>query len=134
MKPKPQSKTSEEGRLCYVSGTTAWFTTQDLRAQWGDDWGTPGMEKLAGLPYRYTKYDREDGLSPWEISSLEFGGEFLLPFDPPGKTKWSVAEVNAGACPWLRGRDPAGTLVEIPAGVTKSEFLQLLERVSPASA
>jgi len=92
------------------------------------------MGKLAGLPYRYTKYDREDGLSPWEISSVEFAGDFLLPFDPPGKTGWSVSEINAGACPWLRGMDPHGVLVEIPAGVTKSEFLQLVGRGSMVPA
>lgn len=130
MKARSAKHASPEGRLCYVGGTTAWFTTQDLRSQWGDDWGSPGYERVSGLPYRYTKYDREDGLSPWEIVPVEFSGEFLRPCDPPGPTRWSVGELNAGARPWLRGRDPSGSPVEIPAGVGLAEFRRLVASAS----
>lgn len=113
-----------------MAGSTAWFTTQDLRAQWGDDWGSPGYEQVSGLPYRYTKYDREDGLKAWSVSTVEFVGNFLPPHEPPGKTRWSVQQINDQARPWLRGRDSAGSLVEINAGVSVEEFRRLIAACS----
>jgi hypothetical protein len=37
--------------LCYVDGPWAYFTTQPLREQWGDDWSDAPYEHNAGPPY-----------------------------------------------------------------------------------
>ena len=35
-----------EPRLCYIEGNAAFFTTQPVHEQWGDDWNDPGALAL----------------------------------------------------------------------------------------
>lgn len=57
---------------------------------------------------------------------MEFSGELLRPFDPPGQTQWSVGDLNEGNRPWLRGQSSTGAAVEIHAGVGIDEFRRLI--------
>ena len=41
----------KEPILCYVKGPWAYFTTQPLKKQWGDDWDDAPYEHNAGEPY-----------------------------------------------------------------------------------
>lgn len=41
--------------LCYVDGPWAYFTTQPLAKQWGDDWNDAPYEHNAGEPYEPCK-------------------------------------------------------------------------------
>lgn len=46
------AKTStKEPILCYIDGPWAYFTTQNLHKQWGDDWDDRPYECNAGSPY-----------------------------------------------------------------------------------
>ncbi len=111
-------------KLCLVQGDCAWFTTQELKSQWGDDWGESGYEIAAGPPHQYTKYDKEDSLEPWQIARIKFSGSFLLPHDPPAPKSWSVKSVNEGLRPWLRGTGTQGTA--LMAGASVEEFCQFV--------
>lgn len=42
---------NEHAVPCYVEGNRAWFTTQSLDKQWGDDWNDAPYEHNAGRPY-----------------------------------------------------------------------------------
>ena len=54
-------------KLCYVEGNIAYFTTQDLDKQWGDDWDDAPYEHNAGLPYLPSVYYYADGRSQKNI-------------------------------------------------------------------
>lgn len=45
------NKINTAGTLCYVDGNRAYFTTQPLDQQWGDDWDDAPYEHNAGTPY-----------------------------------------------------------------------------------
>lgn len=126
--PVPKNAPPERKKLslCYVEKNRAWFTTQPLALQWGDDWGESIASASPGQPYGYTKYDREDGMDPWELVSLRFSGQFRHPSEDSSTRRRSVAEINAGAAPWLTGTSPGGASVEIGAGVGIDEFRNLV--------
>lgn len=42
---------SDDFKLCYINGSTAYFTTLSLDDQWGDDWDDAPYEHNAGTPY-----------------------------------------------------------------------------------
>lgn len=42
---------NKDFKLCYIDGCWAYFTTQDLDKQWGDDWDDVPYEHNAGDPY-----------------------------------------------------------------------------------
>lgn len=97
--PVVPSFVNPDAQLCYVSGQMAWFTTQTLSAQWGDDWNDAPYAFNAGEPY-------EDDQSPprWQLYRLMFACSKL---EPIGERYGyvSVQEINAGEWPWLVG-DP----------------------------
>ena len=104
--------------LCYVEGNWAYFTTQELSKQWGDDWDDAPYEHNAGTPY---EYDGEEDAHPWEIVKVAWDGPFETPDYNHLNSPWSVEQINAGAVAWLVARY-ADPMVVIPAGVTLSEF------------
>ena len=48
-------------KLCYIEKNFAYFTTQDLEKQWGDDWDDAPYEHNAGTPYEPRIFYYADG-------------------------------------------------------------------------
>ncbi len=107
--------------LCYAEEGEAWFTTQDLRNQWGDYWGEKSYKRVSGHPHAYTKYDREEGLEIWDIVRVSFSGPFSLPHP-----SMSVEEINAKKAPWLSASSSQTSPIEIFAGTTLDEFVDMV--------
>lgn len=82
--------------LCYIEEPWAFFTTQPLDKQWGDDWDDAPYEHNAERPYRPLR----DGES-WSIIQIAFEGQFETPASFHWNSPWSVQAINAGATPWL---------------------------------
>lgn len=65
-------------KLCYIessgSGGTAYFTTNDLDRQWGDDWNDAPYEHNAGSPYEWLEYMGDRGIAKYEIRKVDFSG------------------------------------------------------------
>jgi hypothetical protein len=132
-------------KLCYIENGTAYFTTQELSEQWGDDWDDAPYESNAGTPYRphiryfadgrsekIAEYWNEDGTPMWEIQKVKFDCYNL---DSPADKgyKVSVMEINAGAVAWLYGttKDSDGNRIHITvlAGDTIDEFKQKIRQM-----
>jgi hypothetical protein len=127
-----------EYKLCYVKDDTAYFTTQDLDKQTGDDWDDAPYEHNAGTPYgpsisyfadgheeKNSQDWNADGTPKFEIYHLKFTAWRLeTPADNVHNSRYSVKDVNAGAVAWLRGNLDDGTPIAIPAGASIDEFKQ----------
>lgn len=123
--------------LCYVSGQWAFFTTQELSEQWGDDWGDVPFEHNAGEPYRYDEHDAKRGKRPWTITKLVFESSLESPNEWISNSSWSVQDINNKATPWLSSgkygkRDKDGNPIEIWAGTTLSEFIRIVQGIGGA--
>ena len=108
-------------RLCYIDGPWAYFTTQPLADQWGDDWNDAPYEHNAGTPYG--PLDDET----FEIVKVAWDGDWDTPCAGHGNSPWSVQQINAGAVAWLlstpwRKRGP----FVIMAGTTLDRFCDLI--------
>lgn len=118
--------------LCYVSGNVAYFTTQALESQWGDDWNDAPYEHNAGPPYTpfcINDWDQH-GKPMWAIYKLMFDGPFVTPDHTHANSPFSVDDINAKAIAWLR-TDPLFSTqppVSIPAGTTIQDFLTLIQQ------
>jgi uncharacterized protein (TIGR02996 family) len=144
--------------LCYVDGGEAFFTTQPLSEQWGDDWNDAPYEHNAGDPYEPCWHNlpkhvndpgrkitrpgelcrcdicrrdwNEDGTPKWHVVSVYFAGtEYEPPSTGRPNSPYSVEQINAGAVPWLR----APSYAEFPpptimAGTTLPAFCAAIER------
>ncbi|HXV41904.1 MAG TPA: hypothetical protein VEC96_02480 [Anaerolineae bacterium] len=115
-------------KLCYVSGSWAYFTTQDLEKQWGDDWNDAPYEHNAGSPYRFGERNRERGEEPWEIKEVAFDGPLETPADRAwsGNSHYSVQQINAGSVAWLSTDAWVKKPVVIPAGTSLPDFIRLV--------
>ena len=104
--------------LCYVRKPWAYFTTEELSKQWGDDWDDCPYEHNAGEPY-------EDNGS--KIVKLAFSAELETPKD---KGKYSVKEINSGTVAWLTTPSwHSGEKISISAGTPISKFIESIEKV-----
>lgn len=116
-------------KLCYVDDHFAYFTTQKLRDQGGDDWNDIPYEHNAGKPYDWcTAY----GTPGWEICKVAFEGPGLnTPADIArgGNSSYSVDMINAGMVPWLAS-DPRYTdppYYQIYAGASIEDFTRIIQ-------
>jgi hypothetical protein len=108
--------------LCYVDGPWAYFTTQDLNEQWGDDWDDAPYEHNAGEPYTAYK-EGED----WQIIKVAFDGPLESPADIAGSnSRYSVRDINAGAVAWLMTRFTDKPIC-VQAGSTLATFRLAVE-------
>lgn len=108
--------------LCYVSGCWAYFTTQPLADQWGDDWDDAPYEHNAGSPYTPSDKNIAEGKS-WDIVKVAFDGPFETPCEHHLNSPYSVLDINVGVVAWLRrSRWDSGPPVAIPAGTTLADF------------
>jgi hypothetical protein len=126
-------------KLCYIEKSFAYFTTQDLDKQWGDDWDDAPYEHNAGTPYtphiHYFTADRQekvetdwnaDGTPKWEIVKIAFCSVAETPAQMSfvGSSQYSVKQINAGLTPWLTSREHNKWLF---AGVSINSFVKFIE-------
>lgn len=137
---------SENYKLCYVEDNFAYFTTKELKDQWGDDWNDAPYEHNAGEPYepcwhntpeQIEKNDgkcecgccvrdwNEDGTPKWKVMKVAYDGCFDTPSSNCANSNFSVEDINAGAVPWLSNK---WDKVFINAGVSFEEFKSLVKK------
>lgn len=112
----------KEPVLCCILGDFAYFTTQPLSKQWGDDWNDAPYECNAGPPYIPYKEDEH-----WEIVVVAFKHpEYETPGDFHYNSPFSVEMINKKNSPWLADyyNYTKGELLPIFAGVPLSEFIE----------
>lgn len=109
-------------QLCFVQETEAYFTTQDLNQQGGDDWDDVSYESNAGTPYGPPEGDN------WKIIKLHFDAPYLLqPCDLQLNSPYSVDMINRGDTPWLFTSDyDSERSIKIMAGTTIEEFKMII--------
>jgi hypothetical protein len=118
--------------LCFIKDNTAYFTTQELSKQTGDDWDDAPYEHNAGRPYKPFRPVREDwnedGTPKWEISEVLFQTDLVTPDEYHyGSSSYCVEDINAKYVPWLATAKYSGDpKVVIHAGVTITEFKRLI--------
>ena len=119
----------DNAKLCYVSGDWAYFTTQDVTEQWGDDWNDAPYEHNAGAPYKQCRDNRERGEEPWQIFEVPFESGRVTPDEAILNSKYSVQDINRGDVPWLRSpswmSEPG---IPIMAGTTFKDFAGIINR------
>ena len=114
-------------KLCYIDRNFAYFTTQELSKQWGDDWNDAPYEHNASEPYgpiMDSDYN-EDGTPKWEIYKVAYdycGAE--TPAELAGSnSRYSVEAINNKLIPWLT-KYPDKKLY---AGASVEEFITFIE-------
>lgn len=119
----------KEYKLCYVDGGFAYFTTQDIKTQWGDDWNDAPYEHNAGTPYEW--HERVDSEKPtWEIVKVAYYANLETPASLAGiNSSYSVQMINSGAIAWLASNrwEKSDNMVSILAGATLEQFIALVE-------
>ncbi len=107
--------------LCFIKNGVAYFTTQELKAQTGDDWDDTPYEINAGPPY-----SAEGNDAHWTISAYRYPRHFMTPAELAGSySPYSVEDINAGAVAWLYSAQN-GERIAIYAGTTLSEFKRIM--------
>jgi len=114
----------KEPILCYVKGPWAYFTTQPLKKQWGDDWDDAPYEHNAGEPY----LPHEDEDKPWEIIKVAWDGDFDTPDYYLANTNWNVEDINNKCVPWLASAVFMDRRICIWAGTKLSKFKSLIKK------
>ena len=130
--------------LCYVSEPWAYFTTQKLHKQRGDDWYDIPYEHNAGTPCEPCWHNEpehvakqgklcdwsickrewtEDGQPRWRIVRVAYDGPLATPRDGHFNSPYSVDGINRGQEPWLRCPERN---VFIMAGTTLDAFRRLV--------
>ncbi len=114
-------------KLCYVDEPWAWFTTQDVKDQWGDDWNDAPYEHNAGPPYSPFKNCKdnwnEDGTPKWSVMRVAYDGPFDTPCSGGLNSRYSVEAINAGAIAWLSTSSWTDKHVNIHAGESLESFI-----------
>lgn len=120
-------------RLCYVESAWAYFTTQPIEKQWGDDWNDAPYEHNAGTPYEWRDYMGERGVERYEIARVAWSGcdlETPADLDPPN-SGYSVEQINKREIAWLTdpgyGTRPRVFIPVVWAGITLAEFVEIIE-------
>lgn len=112
--------TNQDFKLCYVSDAWAFFTTQEVSEQWGDDWNDAPYEHNAEEPYEW----RENSDKPyWEIKVVAFRANLNVPHDGYNNCPFSVQDINGGAISWLCSPSYHEKKVFIPAGTNLDDFI-----------
>ncbi len=127
-------------KLCYIENNFAYFTTQELDKQTGDDWNDAPYEHNAGEPYlpmmqyfadgrreKYPPHWNEDGTPKWEIYKVAYDGcHAETPAQIAGlNSRYSVDMINAKVVPWLTDW-PNGKRA-LFAGASVEEFTEFVE-------
>ncbi len=134
-------------KLCYVDGgeyyadtLTLYFTElEDIKKQWGDDWGDRPYEHNAGRPYT-SDYDKPEikvengrGIYPkidvYEII-LTNTYDITTPCTNTRNSPYSVEDINNGVVPWLTIRLADDNVIYIKAGTTLKDTLNALSKLN----
>lgn len=133
---------NEKLKLCYVDDNVAYFTTQELSEQWGDDWDDAPYEHNAGRPYEPSYYHysdergsvknpkdwNEDGTPKWEIEKIMFDADVMLPNYGVANSDYSVQDINKKKIAWIR----SFYYTDIPpiyAGTNVLDFIEAIEKM-----
>jgi hypothetical protein len=108
--------------LCYIDNPWAFFTTQPLEQQMGDDWDDPFFKWNAGEPY-----EGDD----WQIIKVAFDSYHQIETADVYAGDFSVEVINAGAAPWLQVGSAYGNAARVSffAGGTLAQFIEFVEAV-----
>lgn len=128
-------------KLCYIQGNFAFFTTQELDKQWGDDWNDAPYEHNAGEPYKPCWHREEgkcdceickrdwDGDKPkWEILKVAFETNLETPCYNETNSNYSVEDINKGIVAWLESSSYEKNPTRIFAGESLDEFILKIEK------
>lgn len=110
--------------LCYIEGSFAYFTTNELSRQGGDDWDDVPYEHNAGEPYKWIKGSDEP---EYIIEKVAWDGDFELPGYNELNSSYSVDMINKKMVPWLEGCFDAKS-INIYAGVSIEDFASLIHK------
>ena len=125
-------------KLCYIENNFAYFTTEDLDKQWGDDWDDAPYEHNAGEPYapsyrhyadgrtdKFPEHWNEDGTPKWEIMKIAFYcPSAATPQETAGmNSPYSVQMINNKLIPWLTVYPDKALF----AGASIEEFVEFIE-------
>lgn len=119
----------DEPVLCYVHNQCAYFTTQPLAQQWGDDWNDAPYEHNAGDPSTWDVHYERLGYAPWEIHRRYYEARMSTPEDDANyNSRYCVQTINGGAVAWLRSWKEGATREDhIWAGDTIAEFTRKVQ-------
>ena len=127
-------------KLCYIENNFAYFTTQELDKQTGDDWNDAPYEHNAGTPYEprifyYADGRREKDLTEWNEDGTPKFEIYKVAYDYCGaetpaqiagsNSRYSVDMINAKVVPWLTDW-PNGKRA-LFAGASVEEFITFIE-------
>jgi len=118
----------DNAKLCYISGDWAYFTTQDVTEQWGDDWNDAPYEHNAGRPYDFREYNRERGDEPWSIFEVALSTNLSTPCEGHTNSPYCVQDINRGDVPWLQSNAWSMAGIRIMAGTTFKEFVTIINQ------
>jgi len=130
----------KEPVLCFIERDTAYFTTQPLDKQWGDDWDDAPYEHNAGIPYSpcwhrgvkpcecdICKKEWTGNKPNWEIIRVKFDYDAQTPADiAGGNSQYSVEDINSKKVPWLKPSSWLKDGKNIHAGVSIREFCEIV--------
>ena len=111
--------------LCYVDEHWAYFTTNSLDKQWGDDWNDAPYWCNAGDPYSWREYMGLQGVPKYEVFRVAWDGNLSDPSEYYYGTWLSVQDINTSGTPWLqtpKWEPPDVQHVFIRAGTTFATF------------
>lgn len=113
-------------RLCYVESNFAYFTTQDVTKQWGDDWNDVPYESNAGAPYEWRDGDT---VPKWDIVRVAFESmDLRQPCEGHTNSPYSVEMINEGKVAWLESHSWVKEPVRIFAGTPIDEFIVIMQK------
>ena len=124
---------NKDYKLCFVGDNKAYFTTQDLEKQWGDDWDDAPYEHNAGTPYLWREGEK-DNLSlrlktPWQILDIYYEADLETPCSGHNNSPYSVEAINKGGVAWLQSPSYVKEPIRIFAGTTLSQFLAIIKEL-----
>jgi hypothetical protein len=120
----PREKNSGNPILCYVKGPVAFFTTQDLSDQTGDDWNDAPYQYNAEEPTDDWEAFKEGRAPKWQIIEVLFDNRKL---EERGLVPYcSVDDMNSRLYPWLTKFNGSG-YDEIKSGMTLGDFTSYLD-------
>ncbi len=119
LKESRKNEQDKKFKLCLVLDNQAWFTTQDVTKQWGDDWDDAPYEHNAGPPY---EWDGSLSSKAYDIKKVYWESDKYF---TPGMTRSdSVDNINDGIYPWFISYIGGQS---IDAATTLKEFKKLVD-------
>jgi len=118
--------TENEPVLCYIDQMgRAYFTTQALSKQWGDDWNDAPYEHNAETPY-----DDRENPPRWKITVVAYRHpKYMTPSECAScNSVYSVEQINRRNVAWLADAwgSKGNALEPIFAGTPLSQFIQII--------